>query len=588
MRVWFLVTGGCLWFFMASTFAAAIKEETAVFKKWLSSSPDFVIGWDEVVNSDAVKDRREGSPLFHLYLTYWTNRLDFALKNKQIPLEHVEAFSHLCREPDCLTGLDISKMDAAAARLILQTASAIPLFTAITSEDPTKEGSRKRPVVFLQGSLSFPGWGVSQIRKLKQDESKKAELPQWQNLRKIRDFIVANGVREIIVNLPHQFGSTSGVPGARNHYDVSVLVEWGRLVKELRMDLHIVGRCGTFCANYLVPAAGRVIIEPYGYIYTEGSIYGLYTAAGSAESAQRSHQLQQLRSQWLPKIKQLPGPPDQAAFSPDKPFSGLVYYVTEQMLLAFGFIDSPRLAGMFFGEGKIRREQMPLNFINRLSQWAPLVWGEEMWEDFQTYMFDTYRQGDRKSFRNWKREDIRAFVESMNNEDQMHFLEALALFTRAEQSDFQKYARYLEDLRWLWREYTGAYSKAIRDSLRSEESYTYDMLLDMIPHIVRDEGYGEVFSVPKTVYAVPESEKPPAAAPSVELLRKLGINVMGENRRDELKAGVGDRVLYLTGEIIKTCRFFGYLVFYFNAVAAGHSPQPVYTKQVFEKCISRS
>ena len=50
-----------------------------------------------------------------------------------------------------------------------------------------------------------------------------------------------------------------------------IFTELYKRMKQTAVDLHIVGRCSDYCANFLVPLARTVYIEPYGYIvYNEG------------------------------------------------------------------------------------------------------------------------------------------------------------------------------------------------------------------------------------------------------------------------------------------------------------------------------
>ena len=607
------------------------REKVLALKNRLLAVDEYVIKWEDIVHSDVMKNRG-GSPLFHFYLTYWSNRLDLVLKSGQMPKESIKELTPFCLDPDCLKGLDTAKINPALVHLILYYTSQGPLETVTPFDGTATHPQKSEALVFLSGALSFPGWGVREMRLMQEQIKKKIKTEedflQWKRLNRLKAFATKYNVTEFVVNLPHQFGSGAGIPGSLSHYDVGVFIELGRFIKKRKMDLRIVGGCGPHCANYLLPAAKTVIIEPYGYIYTEGSIHGLLLGGALSESAQRDYQIQQIKER-LPVLLQdksdvpvsgvasaspsgaaMPEAAKQMEFSSDtdildsvvsaeggplpgamekpsssqreEPSSPLVQYVTTNMLLALGRIDI--LSGIA-DKMNIQTKELSDKFVENLTAWGQSVWGTGVWQHFKTHIFDPYQRDKRKSFREWTKEDIKDFIRSMDNKDQRHFLEELAIFMRAVSVDFRRYTVYLGGLDWLWTEHTQTYHQEVGGSLLSQVPYTYDMLLDVIPHIVRDVGYDEVFLVPKTYYAVPERDKPYVAAPSAGLLRLLGMNVVGENNRDALQANMGDKVLYLNEKSIQNCEFFKTLSSHFKEAAKGHVPQPAYTRETFNKCL---
>ena len=559
----------------ASPISSALANDRFELKE-LADKSGYEITWDEVVKSDAVKGRG-GSPLFDFYFFTVVNLLDDKLKGEKSNSAFHREFVHLCKQSDCAKGLDITKIDSQAMGVILHRVSSLKRFS-VGLYDESDFAKSLETILFLQGYLSLSEWGPRQYQiaiKNEKDYEQPEDLPHRQA---VRQNIMANeSITEILVNLPHQFGPGLQQEGFYQHYDANVFIELGRFIRERNLNLRIMGGCGTYCVNYLLPAAQTIIIEPYGYIYTEGSIRGLLVGAQSVISAQRDYQLQQLEEQWLP---QLIKPPVPATDESAKPESLLVQHVTKVMLMGFGL--DPDSASEKTTE---QQKQMASRFIEDLALFGKVTWEAEEFREF-VRLVGEYQNEKNKVLRDWSEKDIEGFVKGMDTENQRHFLEKLALFVQMNYIDVEKNKRwinYLTDLRWL-EQYTVPYFQEVRESLHSQTSYTYVALLDLIPHLVQDIAYGKAFAVPKVYYPVPEKEKPSVAALSAGLLRLLGMNVIGENNRDMLVKGWGDRVLYLNEEVIQNCQFFESLNSSIGAVAVGLVPQAYHTKEIFEEC----
>lgn len=52
--------------------------------------------------------------------------------------------------------------------------------------------------------------------------------------------------------------------------NVDVAMFGAHLVSEMKLDVEVVGLCGSSCANYILPAAGRVRIDPYSVVMVHG------------------------------------------------------------------------------------------------------------------------------------------------------------------------------------------------------------------------------------------------------------------------------------------------------------------------------
>lgn len=552
--------------------ALSRKEDFSKLRASMSKG-EFDIKWDDVANSRAVKNRG-ASVQFHVYLVYWLRLLNADLKDEQFQLKKV--FAHLCQQSGCSKGLDMNKVGPKDIPLVLQYAN-------YRAGSVLKIRTAGKNMVFLQGFVS--DLGLHDYREAMEEAVRTLQaLPDRQSIQQIRDFVEKHNATEISVNLPHQFGPDLNVflwppIDLNGHYNVGAFMELGRFIKEKNLNLRILGGCGTHCVNYLLPAARTVIIEPYGFVYTKGSVHGLFYGASNAQIAQRDYHLQQFRETWLPQLKTATPLPLESAdvlksgglatgLLQQKPPSRLVSFVSIQMLQGFGVLQNPTSVGMT----EAQRAEGIYNFSVDLSNWGQSVWEQVMRSEFSTIVTE-HQQKKRRSFKNWTGEDIIDFVLSMDNDKQRYLLEELAVFFRMHRDPkVRGWRRYIVDLEWL-RQHTVSYRREITVSLSSQTLYDYGMLLDVTANLVRDRRYEEVFSVPKTHYAVSESDKPYVAAPSEELLRALGINVKGENRREILAMNWGNKVLYLDSKTIQNCELMNFEIFH--------------TKETFEKCLSR-
>ena len=485
-------------------------------------------------------------------------------------------FAHLCYDSGCENGLNIKKAGPEDAHLILKYNSFLDSVKARPHREDEKGSYNLGAVVFLQGNLSPPGWGPINYELFLKHGLKEEDLPHRQKLRRdIMDYIDEHNVKEIGVNLPRQFG-----PGSTDHYDVNIFIELGRFIKKRNLNLRIVGRCGTHCANYLVPAAQTVYIEPYGHIYTEGGIYGLLHGLRYAFSRQRDYLVQKFKREWLPRLKtqvaQETKPEDslpaggtvESAAGKEAP-AGLVEFVSEHIVKFAGLSED---SDMSSDKARSQKKRKVINFQTIFSDWTELVWEEERRSEFFTEIFQEYQHKINRPFRNWTKEDTDQFVRSMDNDKERSFLEDIALFIKVHTDpETKKSQHYLRDLEWLYKG-TYPYQVQMGSYLSSENDYTYRELLDVAAHLVRDFRYQETFSVLKSYYTVPEKDKYDAVMFSASLLNRLGLDVRGENNPEWFTMDWGENVLYLTEKKIQNCKF--------------STPQISYTKEALNKCLS--
>ena len=533
------------------------------------SNREFKITWDDVINSEVVKTRK-GSDQFYFYLVHMFNDI-----NKGLAASHpviTTEFAHLCYDSDCAKGLDIKKITPEDVHLMLKYSSSLNT-VRVSAQSRTEDDQSSQnlgAILFLQGNLSPPGWGPIRYELFLQNGLKGEDLPHRQKLRhEVMDYIDKHNIREIGVNLPHQFG-----PGSAGHYDVNVFIELGRFIKKRNLNLRIVGRCGTHCANYLVPAAETVYIEPYGHIYTEGSIYGLLHGLNRAFPKHREYLIQKFKHEWLPRFTETPDLEDPLLSTGTAESVGvgeaqisLVDFISVHIVKFAGLSEDSKTSSV---NARAQRKRKVANFQDIFSGWMELVWTEERQKEFFTKI-QQHQNEINRPFRMWIKTDVDKFLQSLDNEKDRSFLEDTALFIKVHtDSEIKKSQHYLRDLEWLHGR-TYAYQVEMGSYLSSENDYTYKRLLDVAAHLVRDLRYQEVISVLKPHYPVPEEDKYDGVMFSTELLKGLGLDVRGENNRAPF-VDWGDNVLYLTEKKIENCEF--------------HKPDISYTKETLDECLS--
>ena len=537
-----------------------------------SGDGKFQIPWEDIVYFNVVGNQN-GSEQFCFYLFHVFNLINDGLKSSH-PLIS-KGYAHLCHDSGCGNGLDTTKVTPGDLHLMLKYAG-FEDTVKVESHRETAQGLQSLgAVVFLQGNLSSPGWGPSRYELFLNQGVEERDLGHRKTLQKTMDFINNHDVQEILVNLPHQFGL-----GHHYHYDVNVFIELGLFIREKDLDLRIVGRCGTLCANYLVPSARRVIIEPYGHIYTEGGIYGLHQEVHLVFPEQRDYLTEKFKKEWLPRLKAGVAGPDgedpllsegtREADTDEDIQLGLAGFVEKYLLRFLGAMEDKDTLSAKEREQKQRKVS---NFQKILKEWADLVWEDGKWEAFSKDIVKRWEIVSGRPFKDWTTGGIRQFVRGLDNEDQRYVLEDLALFIKIHiDPEVRESYYYLRDLDWLI-ERTLPYQMYIRDPhLSSQTDYSYSELLNVAAYLTRDYRYQKTFSVLKPYYNVPEKDKYDALMFSAELLRKVGVNVQGENHLKWLTLDWGENVLYLNEEDIDSCDFF--------------APQASYKEDTLKGCLS--
>ena len=450
---------------------------------------------EKIVNAGFLKEG--GSDVFHYYIQYWLNKLDITLQTQP----HQTTWKQLCRDSDCSKGLDLKKIDKPTIRNIIKQLADQP-FVATTSNAPHTEA-----FIFLQGNL-----GPAPDEKAQTPQNPEKYPKHIEGILLAIEYMKFANVRRIVVNLAPQ-----------PHLDLIPFVLLGQFIKENQMDLHIVGRCGPYCARYLIPAAKTVYMEPYGHIYFNGSFTGLFEEIQKVMSVQQAAYIKQWEKQWLPELK-------------DK-----IGFVTSSIQEAFDDSNTD-----------VPTQQRNALFIKLLKRFDP-----EAGKEFEKRLSDFQFNKSAGSLTNFKEEDIKSLLQSFSSK----LRNSLALlFNLMTDDTAQNNSRYLRELNHFRQEESKYYQHISISALPSQKSYTYLSLLRLAAALTKDLKYEKYFSVPRLYYNIPEKDKPYLMIfPSADLLRDVGINIRGKNNMK--MAGLTDEnsqngFLYLDNKRIENCKFF--------------------------------
>lgn len=232
------------------------KESFLEFKNWK-------IKREQIVGAGLLEEGN--SPAFSYYLLTWLNMIDSYIsevrkKGKVHPFYEL-FIPLLCPDQSkCLDGLDLKQINKSMILPLLDLASNHPLMYPFGTS----------AVILLQGILStqFSLALRAFILEDNTDEKITKIVESYMNEVKESSEKIKEKGAKIIINfplMPVNFGN-----------DFAPFLYLGELIKEYEMELYVVGGCNVYCANYLLPAAKTVYIEPsYGYITTRGSFEGL-------------------------------------------------------------------------------------------------------------------------------------------------------------------------------------------------------------------------------------------------------------------------------------------------------------------------
>ena len=460
---------------------------------------DWTLTLEQMANFDFIKEG--GTGLSYYYLQVWFNMIRYVA---QEPLLQ-KSWEELCYKKDCSTGLDPQKINEPDMRSIIRKLSILSSMDLFSSESA---GWDTESVFFLQG---FPA-PVGSDPWLETDESGPSPKHIKELLKQLEK-MKERGIKKIAVNLPPQL-----------HKDPWPFVYLGEFINQQKIDLHIVGGCGHYCATYLVPAAETVYIGPYGYIYHKGNATGSLIETLKVFEPQRQDLRRRLKTQRLPELT----------------------YKERCEFVVMSITDFPY--GFF-------------NVIEKFLKTEP----ERKDELFHKYT-EVEHEMSSLPVAYWPEETIRAFVQSLSPE----LLEDVTLLLLESRDDETTNRRkYIVRLRGLSQLEVDYYLTTKAIELMSPAGHNYIDFLIISSSLLRDPGYVEYFTVPKPHLNIPEKDKPYEwIVPSAELLRYFGLPVIGENNREMIdfadfasmpginKEYPKENFLYLTSARMKNCGFF--------------------------------
>ena len=278
-------------------------------------------------------------------------------------------------------------------------------------------------------------------------------------------------------------------------------------VSENNIDIHVAGLCANACANYLLPAAKKIIIETYGVIAFQSSFGGVIEDAEFAFENEFDNIRLDFEKGYLS---------NNMNFS--EFFYGLLSQKTTQFLLQFLSDNEIEL----FHKINIHLESRDAFDLLELSQ-----------------------------------EDFNGLVDQLTNEDKekikQFFMENV--YNNGKSAFFTEQLEGLKNIVGLEKETEESYP------LPSQYSYTYYELIRRVTKLITDDRFIGTFPYQlKKTYPLPELLKLEYIVPSSQLLKKLGLNIAsGENHFQTLEKGIDDRLsslLYLTEEVLEHCDDF--------------------------------
>ena len=478
----------------------ALKKTTSLPKRSIFPSPPkpWKLSIKEIMNTGFLKDG--SSDLLQYYIQYWFNNIEYIMQVLQLTqnLKHIVIWNQHCHESDCSKGLDLKKINK-YSKTIMILLSYMPSSIRRDEKNPDSES-----VFFLQGQLAPPGLEIQLSNQQNFDNEKQPA--HIQKTIQLIESMKQKNTKIITVNLPVQF-----------HTDPRPFLLLGQFIFINQLDLHIVGRCGPYCAKYLIPAAKTVYMEPYGYIYSDGSF------SASMEEfleiiADKTEELKQ-------HIKNK-GP----SKTEDK-----IQIISSQ-------IHNTVNSDNYF------------DFIDKFKQINPKT-GVEFEESLTNFYYNPQMPQNLVDFTEEERKQLLGGLSTEVLSDLFFFV---SLNNNQDLTDSFNYIR--DTLLYLKTLESNYYEIINIQRLTSTQSYTFSDLLQLAAWLVKNRKYEEYFSAdPRSYYNIPEKDKPYSQiVPSEELLIKMGIDIRGKNNIEARNIDKNSKkvFLYLDTKRIKNCKFF--------------------------------
>ena len=504
------------------------KEPKALsFKKLSVYDREF---FKELSSQIAQSGLLEGqSDAFAYYIHFWIDLVDVYIKERrtqeQVDQTMEKVTGILCPDPSkCEEGLNLEQVDKFMVSDMISVLSGFPKSTTFDGKK-----MKETPMIFIQSYLFVPG-----ALFIRQRDELRGEPPYMKAVKDIVQDIIDYNIKDIVINFP-VFPHQSGI-------DYLPFFHLGEVIRKRKMDLHIVGNCGTYCVNYLLPAAKTVYVEPfYGHVSTKGSFKAL------RDSVIRNRELTRFVEEWKREFEKNTASEEQKRDLMVKYFQELIQFI----IFVKASPSFAKRAGFIGPDGRISFSQVIVEFF------SDNFYGKETGGMFLSEMTEFVAGSDKRDFVSLTEEDLAHFVTGLPPELSDKIYDGLSAIKEISVN------HYFNDLNSFASEESDYYDKIEIEGLKSK-SYTFLDFLYISALLSRRSSYeGQFFSLTRAYYTVPEGEKPYWVAPSLSLLRDWGLDVRGEKNNIERlfdffedRGESEEKLLYLDSKRIENCDFF--------------------------------
>ena len=452
------------------------------------------ISREDIINAGLLEEGDSG--LYHYYFEYWFNNMEYVMEFSPSD-QYKKNWDQLCHESDCSKGLDLKKIDKSMMQDIVSWLSFIPRVVLTSVEDPSAESA-----FFLQGFLAPPD---SAIKESDENNLNPDEYPNHiQDILQIINHMKSKNTKKIVVNLPVQ-----------RYTDPEPFLLLGTFIKHYQVDLYIIGGCEIYCSRYLIPAANTVYMEPYGHIYFNGSFGALAKEFSKIVNTERKIYIEHIKKKLLSQTKD-----------------------------RVNFVSS--------GLQDITKSNHFPNFMEQFKHE-----NKKASEKFEASLIEFYYNSPHQQIKDFKEEVMRNFVQTLPPE----ILNYVTVLTHLRNNKtLNNASNYISNTLLKLGVNESVYYETIDvNSLPSQKIYTFYDLLYIAANLVKIPEYEMYFSSLRPYYNIPEKDKPYLIIfPSADLLRDVGINIIGKNNMKMVGIDKNSKetYLYLNNKRIENCKFF--------------------------------
>ena len=519
--------------------AAALAEIKKIMEQIPDSEKHFT--FKEFKATGLLGEEDQISKVSGFYIYYFVTSIDNSLRKGLIHPQDKEYLEPFCGDKnDCTKGVDLGKLTRShIARLLRFFGFTSPDFGYIT--DSEKPDDEPIPFYILHSILEY----------MKEDgQTEKISIEEHIEMMKTQK------IKKIAINL-----SAPRPDITKEQYFLL-----GRYIKEQEAELYIEGRCSYHCFNYLLPAAKKIYIGPYGHISSKVFAQGVKI------------EMEKILSLQLQKL----GEKIAASYFAEDNIEGLVG----------SFQNSFQERGEVEDQRATATKSRILNrFLALLENWEEGT-GKEIKGKLNDFLYNKGYGTAEESLPNLSGEEIEEFLNSLSPEERMSLRRSFFWSNEVTNPLHDFLGKLNQNISMDFQYYN---KTGVGTNLNSKAGYSFFDFLNLSTFLVNVTSYTNFFSVPGNVprsyYSVSEEDKFLEVAPSADLLRSLGFNVQGENNigmfrlyhaekqfgpliePSEYAENLNDKVLYLDEKRMENCDFF--------------AETATYTKESLEGCLNR-